>query len=52
MSKSRREHNYKKEEARYSDGSRKIQQSHIEELQEKKMRNMFRSNNVSQFLQR
>lgn len=50
MSKSKREHNYRKEEARYSDGPRRAPKSQSEELFEKKVKNIIRSNNVSEYM--
>lgn len=48
MSKSKRERNYRREEARFSDGVRngKDQKSRVE----KKVKNLFRSNNFEELM--
>lgn len=50
MSKSIRERNYRKEEAKYSDGPKRQVRTGNEKI-EKRIKNLFRSGNTEQFLE-
>jgi len=50
MSKSKRENNHRRAEDRYTDGNRKTSSSQNHRA-EKRVKNMFRSNNVEQLLE-
>ncbi len=50
MSKSKRENNHRRAEARYTDGPRRTANTHQQKT-EKRVKNLFRSNNVEELLE-